>query len=170
MSTADRLIELAVRNKLELTGIPAFREAAQAIVNELIAEPSPEPTPDDILFKETDAARKPPTSSRAKKTRTTSTKRAAKRSSTISSCRSTRSSEHVDFPENPPRDAGNASERLLLVRDKNRLVASAAIRSPKIQDNEIVMISNSRNVSDDVLRIIASNREWTQSHQVKLNW
>ena len=29
--------------------------------------------------------------------------------------------------------------------------------------------ANSRNVSDEVLRIIATNREWTQSHQVKLN-
>jgi len=64
---------------------------------------------------------------------------------------------------------GTASERSLLVRDKNKLVASAAIRSPKIQENEILMISMSRNVSDDVLRIIANNREWTQSHQVKLN-
>src|ERR1700722_19368435 len=31
MSTADRMIELAVRNKIELTGIAAFKEAAAAI-------------------------------------------------------------------------------------------------------------------------------------------
>src|SRR5262249_6093034 len=53
MSTADRIIELAVRNRLELTGIPAYKEVAIAIGQELIAEPAPEPTPDDILFKET---------------------------------------------------------------------------------------------------------------------
>src|SRR5262249_18265128 len=47
MSTADRLIELAVRNKIEL-GIPAFKEAAAAIMNELIPEPSGEPTFDDL--------------------------------------------------------------------------------------------------------------------------
>ena len=52
MSTADRLIELAVRNGIEL-GIAAFKEAAMAIKNELIAEPSEEPTFDDILFRET---------------------------------------------------------------------------------------------------------------------
>src|SRR5690606_24243243 len=52
MSTADRLLELAVRNGLELS-IPAFKEAAQAIQNELVAEPSEEPTYDDMLFEET---------------------------------------------------------------------------------------------------------------------
>jgi hypothetical protein len=64
---------------------------------------------------------------------------------------------------------GNASERLLLVRESNRLVAAAAIKSPGIQENEVVRISASRNVSEDVLRIIAMDREWTRSHQIKLN-
>ena len=52
MSTADRMIELAVRNGLVLTGIAAFKEAAEAIAGELIAEASEEPTPDDILFRQ----------------------------------------------------------------------------------------------------------------------
>jgi hypothetical protein len=64
---------------------------------------------------------------------------------------------------------GTSGERLLLVRDKNKLVASAAIRSPKIQDNEIALISQSRSVSEEVLRIIATNKVWVQDHQIKLN-
>ena len=64
---------------------------------------------------------------------------------------------------------GSASERLLLVRDSNRLVAQAAIKSPSIQENEVVRISASRTVSEDVLRIIAMDKEWTRSHQIKLN-
>jgi hypothetical protein len=64
---------------------------------------------------------------------------------------------------------GNAAERLLLVRDSNRLVAAAAVKSPLIQENEIVRISASRNVTEDVLRVIALDREWTRSHQIKLN-
>src|SRR5690606_14366976 len=51
MSTADRLVELAVRNGIEL-GIPAYKEAAQAITNELIPEPTEEPTYDDLMFAE----------------------------------------------------------------------------------------------------------------------
>ncbi|HTN91124.1 MAG TPA: hypothetical protein VL242_45950, partial [Sorangium sp.] len=55
MSTADRLVDLASRNGVELSGIPAWREVSLAIKDELIAEPSPEPTPDDVLFAETQA-------------------------------------------------------------------------------------------------------------------
>src|SRR6478736_609055 len=51
MSTADRLVELAVRHGLELD-LPAFAEAAQAIKNELIMEAAEEPYFDDVLFKE----------------------------------------------------------------------------------------------------------------------
>ncbi|MGH7298725.1 MAG: hypothetical protein ACRELB_27540, partial [Polyangiaceae bacterium] len=44
-----------------------------------------------------------------------------------------------------------------------------AVKSPMIQENEVVRISASRNVSEDVLRTIALDREWTRSHQIKLN-
>jgi hypothetical protein len=64
---------------------------------------------------------------------------------------------------------GTAAERLLLVRDSNRLVAQAAVKSPSLQENEVMRISASRNVGEDVLRTIAMDREWTRSHQIKLN-
>jgi len=64
---------------------------------------------------------------------------------------------------------GTAGDRLLLVRDTNRLVSQAAIKSPAIQESEVVRIAASRTVGEDVLRIIASDREWTRSHQIKLN-
>ncbi len=54
MSTADRLIDLAARNGVVLSGIPAFKEVTIALQNELIPEASEEPTPDDILFQETE--------------------------------------------------------------------------------------------------------------------
>jgi hypothetical protein len=170
MSTADRILELAVRNEVELKGIPAYKEAATAIGMELIAEASAEPTPDDLLFHETDAA--------------------AQRVELDPAVEDThrldeRTGEEIVDDKFLPLHAqlgqmtisqkirramlGTASERLLLVRDHNRLVAQAAIKSPSIQENEIVRISASRNVSEDILRIIAIDREWTRSHQIKLN-
>src|SRR5262245_55401224 len=53
MSTADRLVDLAVRNKIELD-IPAFKQAAAAIANQLIPEPTDERTFDDELFQQTE--------------------------------------------------------------------------------------------------------------------
>lgn len=63
---------------------------------------------------------------------------------------------------------GNKEARGLLVRDRNKLVAAAAVRSPKVTDNEILAFAKARNVSDEVLRIIARNPDWTRSYQVKL--
>jgi hypothetical protein len=63
---------------------------------------------------------------------------------------------------------GNKEARGLLVRDRNKIVASAAIRSPKITENEVVTFAKLRNVCDEVLRAIAQNRDWTRSYPVKL--
>ncbi|MDH3213543.1 MAG: hypothetical protein OEM05_13755 [Myxococcales bacterium] len=63
---------------------------------------------------------------------------------------------------------GNREARSLLIRDRNKIVAMAAITSPKITDNEVVSIAQSRNVCDDVLRAVSNNREWTKNYQVKL--
>jgi hypothetical protein len=63
---------------------------------------------------------------------------------------------------------GNAEARSLLVRDRNKLVAAAAVRSPKVQEQEVLAFAKARNVSDEVLRIIACSREWTRGYAVKL--
>jgi hypothetical protein len=64
---------------------------------------------------------------------------------------------------------GNAQARGLLIRDRNKIVSTAAIQSPKITDNEVVGYAQSRNLSDEVLRVIASNRLWTRNYKVKLS-
>jgi len=63
---------------------------------------------------------------------------------------------------------GNKEARSLLIRDRNKLVAMSVIMSPKITDSEIVSIAQSRNVTDEVLRVISRGREWTKNYQVKL--
>jgi hypothetical protein len=63
---------------------------------------------------------------------------------------------------------GNKEARGLLIRDRNKIVAAAAIRSPKITGQEVESFAKARNVSDEVLRIIASNRDWIRSYGVKL--
>jgi hypothetical protein len=63
---------------------------------------------------------------------------------------------------------GNGEARALLVRDRNKIVALAAIRSPKLKESEVVAFAKSRNLSDEVLRVIANAREWTKSYQIKL--
>jgi hypothetical protein len=169
MSTADRIIELAVRNKLELTGIPAYKEVAIAIGQELIAEPSEEPTPDDILFKETlDEGAALAFDPNAEDTHEVSEdgeeKLAAKFVPLYARVGLMTIAQKIRIAM-----VGDAAERLLLMRDSNRLVAGAAIRSPLIQDPEVVRASASRVVSEEVLRTISLNKDWVQNYQVKVN-
>ena len=63
---------------------------------------------------------------------------------------------------------GNKEARGLLVRDRNKIVAMAAISSPKITENELISIAQSRNVCDEVIRVIAMNKDVTRNYQVKL--
>jgi hypothetical protein len=169
MSTADRVLELAVRNKIELT-IPAFKEAAAAIVNELIAEPSPEPTPDDELFKEAEVIAE--NTSFDPETEDTHTFDEQTGEEVVEKKFQTVQAKLADMTISQRiRRAilGTATERSILVRDRNKLVAQAAIRSPQIQESEVVRISASRQMSEDVLRIIATDKQWSSSHQIKYN-
>jgi hypothetical protein len=63
---------------------------------------------------------------------------------------------------------GNKEARSLLVRDRNKVVAVAAVTSPKITENELLSIAQSRNVSDEVIRTVAHNRDATRHYVVKL--
>jgi hypothetical protein len=170
MSTADRMIELAVRNKIELTGIAAFKEAAAAIGEELIAEASKERNYDDIQFQETDklAAKikfDPEKEDTHTLDETTGEEVAIDKVRPLYAQLAELSvSKRIRRAQ-----VGSAAERMILVRDSDRRVAVSAVKNNNVQEAEIVRISSSRAISEDVLRVIASSREWTRSHQVKLN-
>lgn len=63
---------------------------------------------------------------------------------------------------------GNKEARSYLLRDSNKLVAVAVIRSPKITDGEILAVANNRAALDDVLRVVYNNREWLKDYRVKV--
>jgi hypothetical protein len=63
---------------------------------------------------------------------------------------------------------GTREQRSVLVRDSNKLVAAAVLSSPKINEAEIETYTKMGNVSEDVLRIIGTNRQWTKNYGVIL--
>ena len=168
MSTADRVLELAVRNGKQLR-LPAFREAAEAIVDELIMAPEPEPMPDDVLFAEAQAEgerleREGIAADAVKEDEQGEEVVEEKARSLEQRIREMTVSQKI-------RTAmlGTAAARAILVRDKNRLVAQAVVRSPLLQEGEAASFAASRAVSEDVLRIIANNGDLVKSHQIKFN-
>jgi len=63
---------------------------------------------------------------------------------------------------------GNREARSILVRDTNKIVAMAVLKSPRLTDNEIARFATMRNVADDVIRGIGANVTWTKAYAVKM--
>lgn len=186
MSTADRILELAVRNDIELN-IPAFAQAKAAIQGELIAEPMEEKSFDDEQFddgmgKAAELRLEEGEDTHRLNEETGQEEVVAKarplhavwadlrppakiRLLTLATLR--RYDEHGNEISEERFD--QKALRMLGVRDANPIVAVAALNTPGISDAEVVRIAGLRNVAEDVLREIAFNKDWTRHYMVKYN-
>jgi hypothetical protein len=63
---------------------------------------------------------------------------------------------------------GSREMRSILIRDPNKLVASAVLSSPKLTLGEVEAFAKMANVTEDVLRAIATNRAWVKNYGVTL--
>ncbi len=61
---------------------------------------------------------------------------------------------------------GDKMIRMLLVRDRNRLVASAAMRNPRMTETEAEAIAGMRNVEEEVLRMLSNKRQWMTKYAI----
>lgn len=184
MSTADRILELAVRNDLELA-IPAFAQAKAAIQGELISEPTEEPSFDDVQFNEANEKaadlRLADGEDIAKLDEMTGQEEVVEKAKplhavwndmrppakirllTIGTVKTyDKTGKLIDEQRYDPK-----ALRALGVRDANPLVALAALETPGINEGEIERIARMRNVCEDVLRAIAMKPDWTRHYSVK---
>ena len=61
---------------------------------------------------------------------------------------------------------GSAEERAILIRDTARTVAQAVLKNPRLSESEITTFARMRNIHEDILRALATNREWTKAYAV----
>ena len=61
---------------------------------------------------------------------------------------------------------GTREQRAQLIRDSNRIVATAVLTSPKLTESEVEAFAKMGNVSEDVLRIIGTNRSWLKNYGI----
>ncbi len=61
---------------------------------------------------------------------------------------------------------GGKTERVILVRDHNKLVCSAVMRNPRMSVLEAESIAGMRNVEEEVLRLITLRREWVSKYNI----
>jgi hypothetical protein len=61
---------------------------------------------------------------------------------------------------------GDREARGILIRDANKVVATAVMHNPRITDHEIENIATMRTVAEEVLRLIGANRAWARSYPI----
>ncbi|MCL4235852.1 MAG: hypothetical protein KJ042_15180 [Deltaproteobacteria bacterium] len=61
---------------------------------------------------------------------------------------------------------GNIEARNILIKSPIRLVQECVLRNPKITVEEIVKLAKDKTQSEDIIRVIAANRDWTRNYAV----
>lgn len=153
--TIDRVVDFAVRSGLNLKDLESFAEARRRILGaDADAEPEREETAEGIVEAHQAELGDEKEEELAEETRKNLTQRIL--NMTIA--------EKIKLAS-----IGNKEARTILLRDANRLVQEAAVTSPRISEGEVVGLTNSRTIPDNVLRIILMNRDWMKNYQVKQN-
>jgi hypothetical protein len=63
---------------------------------------------------------------------------------------------------------GNREARKLLIHDRNKVISTAVLRSPKLTDSEILHFAQERGTPEDVILTICKRRKWLKTYPIKL--
>ncbi|HEX8953952.1 MAG TPA: hypothetical protein VF945_18975 [Polyangia bacterium] len=179
MSTAQRALELAVRNHVRVDGIPAFEEAARAIQQSGAPDPAAQAKEDaafaraaEVAVDQTAALGLVAVDENEAAALAEAEAQAAEQA--VESPGLAEAEKQQKISELSPAakirlaTLGNAFARAVLVRDTNRQVAMAAIRSPAVTDMEVLRYANNRGLDDEIVRFIANQRHWVRLYGVKV--
>jgi hypothetical protein len=172
VSTAIRAVELAVRNGVDVEGIPSFEEVKAAIEHDGSPSPETDPAFAAALALGGDVARiDGPLDEHTAEAQAAAADRLAEELA------------QEQAPADTPQDVsrlplaaklrlaaiGNAFARAQLVRDSNKVIALAAVRSPALTEQEAERYSGNRSLHEEVIRYLATQRAFTKRYSVKLN-
>lgn len=164
MSTADRLIDLAARNGVEVPGLPkeTFDAHAEALQGELLFDATEEKLPDDLDFDETLAADDDDPEA-VEHDPVKNEERVREKHLPLSmKITGLSKSKKIRLAQ-----IGSGAARAILVRDNDRQVAMTAVRSPQLTIGEATAIAHSRQVSEEVLKFVAGSRNLTRANEIK---
>ncbi|HUS33050.1 MAG TPA: hypothetical protein VMZ53_31325 [Kofleriaceae bacterium] len=162
MSTVDRAIELAVRNNVRVPGLHAWDEIARSLQGHqstaesdaLFAMAADGIEHDDRVLTEGDAEKPIEDIERLEQLALERTKDIPIQNMTVPA--------KVRLAT-----LGNAFQRAVLIRDPMKIVQMAAIKSPGVTEFEAASYAGNQTLGEDVIRYIASKREWTKLYGTK---
>ena len=62
---------------------------------------------------------------------------------------------------------GNKSARDLLIKDANKIIALSVLKNPRITEEEVIRLTQTKGTPEDLLRQVARSKEWVKSYHVK---
>ena len=167
MSTVDRVVELAVRNKVRVPGLAAWDEIERA----LSGHAQPASAEVDAMFAMAAEAVKQDDS---ELTKGDADKLAEKEDLEFhAEAHDEAKKIQIDKLSIPAKirlaTLGNAFHRSALVRDPVKIVQMAAIKSPGVTEFEAANLAGNQSLGEDVIRYIANRREWTKLYGIKFS-
>jgi hypothetical protein len=165
MSLVNRAVAVCARAGVQVEGIPAFADVAAAVRAEVEGGAGAAAAFEEVLAASVALAAEPDgdADTDVKPAVDEGMGPARKRKSAVIDFGKLKLFEKIRLAT-----LGNAFCRQTLVRDSNRLVAMAAIRSPGITEQEVVRTAGNRAVSEDVIRYIANNKDYAKSYLIKM--
>jgi len=174
MSTVDRAVELAVRNQIAVPGIPHWDDVVASVLGSAAAPPSA-PKKSAAEVDETFARIASATLVEDKPVGGVSLDDDLEVITEVENQKVQEVTKELPIHELTAAQKirlatlGNALARNILIRDPIKVVAVATINSPAVTDNEVIKWSANRTLTDEVIRTIASTKEWQKIYQVKFN-
>lgn len=62
--------------------------------------------------------------------------------------------------------SGSKTQRLILIKDANKMVSMAVLESPKIGIDEILLLARDRSVAGEIITKISKRRDWTKNYNI----
>ena len=162
----DNVCDFAVRSGMAVTDVPQMQAARVRVLGPSAAPPEPGPTAEEILAELEAATPKTaatgPEEGKEGEDPTAAIPEAKKLSLTQ------RIMKMSIAQKIKLATLGNKEARSFLIRDTNKLVCTAVIRSPRITDGEVLSCATNKAVNEEVLRIIYNSREFTKNYKIKM--
>ena len=152
-ATVDLACDFAIRSGLVMDDVPAMKEARIRINGPDAPPPAPELEAEAVIEAEGEALKKEDAAPLEEGKRLTLVQKVMKMNV----------AQKIKLAT-----MGNKEARTLLLRETNKLVAMAAIKSPRITEGEVYLMAASKTCQEDVLRYIYSNRDFTNNYKIKM--
>jgi hypothetical protein len=164
MSVASRAVELAIRNGVVVAGIPGFDEVRASLIAE--GGNGSASGADDEVGRQASEPDRPEAAPAA------ADEPAAEQAERALTAEEEEEATHIGKMSMSGKlrlaTVGNAFARAQLIRDSNRVIQLAVIRSPAVNDNEVIRYAGNRGLSEDVIRYIAGQKQFVRLYAVKL--